>query len=52
MALSKSLKLTTVAEGVENEEQKIIIEESKCDMLQGYLYSKPLSLEDLLKFLS
>jgi len=52
MALAKSLNLTTVAEGVENEKQKEILRESKCDMLQGYLYSKPLSLDDLVKFLS
>ena len=52
IALSKSLKLTTVAEGVENEEQRLILGEKNCDMMQGYLYSKPLSLEDLLKFLS
>jgi len=52
IALSKSLKLTTVAEGVENEEQKNILHELECDMTQGYLYSKPLSLEDLLTFLS
>ncbi len=52
MALAKSLNLTTVAEGVENEEQKDILEKAECDMLQGYIYSKPLSLEDLVKFLS
>lgn len=52
IALSKSLKLSTVAEGVETKEQKDILHELECDMTQGYLYSKPLSLEDLLKFLS
>lgn len=52
MALAKSLSLQTVAEGVENEEQKDILEIIDCDMLQGYLYSKPLSLDDLVEFLS
>lgn len=52
MALAKSLNLLTVAEGVENEAQSSILEDIECDMLQGYLYSKPLSLEDLLKFLN
>lgn len=52
MALSKSFNLTTVAEGVENEEQRDILHKLECDMTQGYLYSRPLSLEDLLKFLS
>jgi len=52
MALAKSLNLKTVAEGVENEEQSEILRTIECDMLQGYLYSKPLSLDDLVEFLS
>lgn len=52
IALAKSFKLTTVAEGVENEEQKLILDGLNCDMTQGYLYSRPLSLDDLLAFLS
>jgi len=51
MALSKALKLTTVAEGVETMQQKEILTELGCSLIQGYLYSKPLSLNDLLEFM-
>ena len=32
----------TVAEGVETEDQREILQELGCDNYQGYLYSKPL----------
>ena len=51
MALSKALKLTTIAEGVETMEQKNILEELGCNFFQGYLYSKPLELNKLLEFM-
>ena len=51
MALSKALKLTTVAEGVETIEQKEILSNLGCNLLQGYLYSKPLELNNLLAFI-
>ena len=42
IALARSLGLHTVAEGVETENQKQVIESLGCDMIQGYLISKPL----------
>ena len=42
IGLAKSLKMKTVAEGVETEEQRQILEELGCDNYQGYLFSKPL----------
>ena len=51
MALSKALKLTTVAEGVETMQQKEILSELGCNLIQGYLYSKPLALNNLLEFM-
>ncbi|GAB1154580.1 hypothetical protein YWY31_06050 [Paenibacillus illinoisensis] len=44
ITLAKGLDLKVVAEGVETEEQKIELEELGCDYVQGYLYSKPLSV--------
>ncbi len=40
--LAKSLGLTLVAEGVETPEQLALIEEMGCDVVQGYIFDKPL----------
>jgi diguanylate cyclase (GGDEF)-like protein len=42
IALARSLGLHTVAEGVETEHQKEVIESLGCEMIQGYLVSEPL----------
>lgn len=49
IALSRSLGLTCVAEGVETKEQLSFLEHEKCQLFQGYLYSKPLSPSELMK---
>ncbi|MFT5841051.1 MAG: diguanylate cyclase (GGDEF)-like protein/PAS domain S-box-containing protein, partial [Flavobacteriales bacterium] len=52
ITLAHNLGLKVVAEGVEHEDQLSILRRYKCEMLQGYLYSKPLSavrFERLLK---
>ena len=41
----------TVAEGVETEEQLIFLRQQGCDQIQGYLFSKPLPVEDFVKLL-
>ena len=41
IALSHSLKLKVVAEGVETEEQANLLRSLRCDEMQGYLFSKP-----------
>ncbi|NDL67268.1 putative bifunctional diguanylate cyclase/phosphodiesterase [Anaerotalea alkaliphila] len=40
--LSHRLGFTTVAEGVEEESQKEYLKACRCDVLQGYLFSRPL----------
>ena len=35
------MDLTVLAEGVETEHQKELLDELGCDIIQGYLYSKP-----------
>src|SRR5574343_221907 len=51
IALGHSLGLKLVAEGVETEEQRDFLTRLGCDVLQGFLYSKPLPFEELLAFL-
>jgi len=40
------LKKTIICEGVENEEQKNILKDMRCNLIQGYLYDKPLSKKE------
>lgn len=52
ITIAHNLGLKVVAEGVEHESQLSILRRYKCEMLQGYLYSKPLNsvrFERLLK---
>ncbi len=42
IGLAHSFDLTVVAEGVDSEEQAHLLRLMKCDMLQGYLFGKPL----------
>lgn len=44
--LASRLNLQTVAEGVENEAQATYLKEHNVTFLQGYLYGKPIPMED------
>ena len=46
IAMTHSLKLNVVAEGVEREEQYRVLRELECDEYQGYYFSKPLPAEE------
>lgn len=52
VSLAKAFSLSVVAEGVESKEQFDLIDSMGCEEFQGYLYSKPLSRDDLIEFLS
>jgi EAL domain-containing protein (putative c-di-GMP-specific phosphodiesterase class I) len=41
--LSKALNLNIVAEGVETRAQKNILRQTGCNIIQGYLFSKPVA---------
>ncbi|MDY6946783.1 MAG: sensor domain-containing phosphodiesterase [Pseudomonadota bacterium] len=47
ISLAHSLRFSTIAEGVETEEQRNLLRLLRCDEIQGYLYSRPLSATDL-----
>jgi len=51
MALARALKLKVVAEGVETAEQLAALRLYGCDMVQGYLFSKPVATEDITRML-
>ncbi len=49
--ISKKFEMKTIAEGVETIEQLELLRKLGCDMLQGYLLSKPIPVEEAEKFL-
>jgi EAL domain-containing protein (putative c-di-GMP-specific phosphodiesterase class I) len=51
VALSHTLGLETVAEGVDTQEQWTILKELGVQRLQGYLFSHPLPAEEFMAFL-
>jgi len=52
VALSVSLGLSVIAEGVETEEQRQFVENLGCNLFQGYLISRPLRISQFLQLLS
>jgi EAL domain-containing protein (putative c-di-GMP-specific phosphodiesterase class I) len=51
VSLARAMKLKVVAEGVETQEQLDALRRYGCDMVQGYLFSKPVSTEDITRML-
>ncbi|MBV7271505.1 bifunctional diguanylate cyclase/phosphodiesterase [Clostridium sp. PL3] len=49
--LAHGIDLKVVAEGVEEHSQLKILREYNCDLVQGYIFSKPVSKEDFEKML-
>ncbi len=49
--LARSLDMRIVAEGVETERQRFMLTEEAYDLLQGYLFSRPLPLAELMPFI-
>ena len=46
ITLSKKLGLTSVAEGIETEEQLSYKQTVGCDLVQGFIFSRPLPVEE------
>jgi diguanylate cyclase (GGDEF)-like protein len=51
MNLATSMNMEIVAEGIETEEQQNYPSLEKCQYFQGYLFSKPLTYNDLMNYL-
>ncbi len=51
ISLAHSLKMQVIAEGVESEEQAKFLRLLRCDQMQGFLISTPLSFDDMTAWL-
>ncbi len=47
ISMAQKLNLRVIAEGVETEEQLAFLQGERCDELQGYYFSRPLTVEKL-----
>ncbi len=52
VALTKSLGLTVIAEGIEEAHQLEFLQSVNCDQMQGFYFSRPLPAAQLLAFLN
>lgn len=46
ISMAKQLSMKVVAEGIETEEQLALLDGTGCDMIQGYIYAKPLDVTE------
>ncbi|WP_038291798.1 bifunctional diguanylate cyclase/phosphodiesterase [Zooshikella ganghwensis] len=51
ITIAKKLGMSIVAEGVETAQQHLALKKLGCNIFQGYFHSKPLTKEDLKKFI-
>jgi diguanylate cyclase (GGDEF)-like protein/PAS domain S-box-containing protein len=51
LALAKSLRMATVAEGVEEPAQVAVLEAEGCDIVQGYFVSRPMPGDQVVPFI-
>ena len=49
--MAHQMNMTVVAEGVETDAQLDYLEKNRCDLVQGYLFSRPVTESDALSFL-
>ncbi|NLO10259.1 MAG: EAL domain-containing protein [Clostridiales bacterium] len=52
ISLARNLDINIIAEGVERSDQEQFLQDSNCNMAQGYLYSKPVPKERAVEFLN
>ena len=49
-AMGREARITVVAEGLENPQDIVLFEEAGCQQVQGFAFSRPLSLSDILEY--
>lgn len=52
IAIAKSLNMEVIAEGVETEKQKEFLLNSGCNIMQGFLFGKPMEAKEITKLLT
>ncbi len=52
VGLARNLRLQTVAEGVETPQQRDFLMDAGCDLMQGFLFSRPLPPDELVVLLA
>jgi diguanylate cyclase (GGDEF)-like protein/PAS domain S-box-containing protein len=52
IALAHNLRMRVIAEGVETAEQCVFLRDHRCDEIQGYFFSKPVSASDMTAMLA
>ncbi len=50
LKIAQTLDVPVIAEGVETEEECMLLKNAGCDIIQGYYFSKPLSPEEFEKY--
>ena len=51
VSLGRALNMRVVAEGVERLDQQKALSSWGCDLMQGYLYSRPVPIDELTEWL-
>ncbi len=51
ISMAHNLKLKVIAEGVESDDQMSFLRMHRCDMMQGFSFSKPVAAEEINRFL-
>ena len=46
--MARKLDMKTVMEGVETQEQLAFLQSTSCDMIQGFVFSRPIAVGDFL----
>ena len=49
IAMAREMGLETIVEGVETTEQLQLLRDNKCDLAQGFLFDRPLPVEEFEK---
>ncbi|MGH6788790.1 MAG: putative bifunctional diguanylate cyclase/phosphodiesterase, partial [Pseudolabrys sp.] len=52
VALGRALDVTVVVEGVETEEQRVLLRLAGCDEMQGFLFAKPAAADEITRMLA